>query len=216
MTAEGQDCSATAFIEDENGEELASGKISNILQTMRSIWHELRTHGLIDARTTWSSMSLQVKKVFRGELAQMCPELNLCEDSWKSDLLAKKHYSSFKQTWFTNKSDEKLNSATKRKAKSEAVEDADSPTGLSNTKRTKSNVFTGSNDTSGDGNVSTDWPSLESNESSMSSGSKVSAASLRSSSPLLSWSHRDPDAHTQPDSSARTPGETICMGHATN
>ncbi|KAI5983611.1 hypothetical protein EDC04DRAFT_3008298 [Pisolithus marmoratus] len=175
MTAEGQECSATAFIEDENGQELASEKISNILQTMRSIWHELRSHGQINAQTTWSSMSFQVKKVFRGELVQMCPELNFCEDSWKSDLLAKKHYSSFKQTWFTNKSDEKLNSTTKRKAKSEVVEDADSPTRLSNTKCTKINAFTGSYDTSGDGNVSTDWPSLESNESSLSSGSKVSA-----------------------------------------
>ncbi|KAI5980988.1 hypothetical protein EDC04DRAFT_2617742 [Pisolithus marmoratus] len=210
MTAEGQECSTTAFIEDENGQELASEKISNILQTMQSIWHELRSHRQINAQTTWSSMSFQVKKVFCGELVQMCPELNFCEDSWKSDLLAKKHYSSFKQTWFMNKLDKKLNSTTKQKAKSEVVKDADSPTGLSNTKCTKINAFTGSYDTSGDGNVSTDWPSLESNESSLSSGSKVSAASLSSSSPLLSQSHQDPDAHTQPDSSAHTPGETIC------
>ncbi|KAI6021193.1 hypothetical protein EDC04DRAFT_2607259 [Pisolithus marmoratus] len=211
MTAEGQECSATVFIEDENGQELTSEKISNILQTMWSIWHELHSHGQIKAQTTWSLMSFQVKKVFHSELVQMCPELNFCEDSWKSNLLAKKHYSSFKQTWFTNKLDKKLNSATKWKAKSEVVEDADSPTGLSNTKHTKINTFTGLYDTSGDGNVSTDWPSLESNESSLSSGSKVSAASLSSSSLLLSWSHWDPDAHTQPDSSACTPGETICV-----
>ncbi|KAI6021980.1 hypothetical protein EDC04DRAFT_2901085 [Pisolithus marmoratus] len=147
-------------------------------------------------------MSFQVKKVFRGELVQMCLELNFCEDSWKSNLLAKKHYSSFKQTWFTNKSDEKLNSATKRKAKSEVVKDADSPTGLSNTKHTKINAFTGSYDTSSDGNVSTDWPSLESNESSLSSGSKVLAASLSSSSLLLSRSHQDPDARASGLSSA--------------
>ncbi|KAI6000691.1 hypothetical protein EDD15DRAFT_2193240 [Pisolithus albus] len=208
-SAEGQGCSAMAFIEDENGRELTSEKTSNVLQTMRSIWHQLRNNGLIDARTTWSSMLHQVKKMFRGELVQMCPELNLCEDSWKSDFLAKKYYSSFKQTWFTNKSDEKLNSATKRKAKSEAVEDADSPTALSNTKCTKISMFTDSNDTSGDGNVSTDWPSLDSNESSLSSGSKVSATLLSSSSPLVSWSQRDPGARTQPDSSACTPGETI-------
>ncbi|KAI5991819.1 hypothetical protein EDD15DRAFT_2197275 [Pisolithus albus] len=188
-SAEGQGCSATAFIEDENGRELASKKTSNVLQTMRSIWQQLRNNGLIDARTTWSSMSHQVKKMFCGELVQMCPELNLCEDLWKSDFLAKKYYSSFKQTWFTNKSDEKLNSATKRKAKSEAVKDADSPTALSNTKRTKISMFTDSNDTSGDGNVS--------------------ATLLSSSSPLVSWSQRDPGARTQPDSSACTPGETI-------
>ncbi|KAI6112796.1 hypothetical protein F5141DRAFT_1214107 [Pisolithus sp. B1] len=155
-------------------------------------------------------MSLQVKKAFRGELIQMCPELNFCEDSWKSDLLAKKHYSSFKQTWFTNRSDEKLNSTTKRKAKSEVAEDADSPTGLGNTKRMKRNMSTGPYDTSSDGDISIDWPSLESNESSLGSGSKVSAPSLSSSSPPLARSHQDPDARTQPDSSTRTPGETIC------
>ncbi|KAI6094450.1 hypothetical protein EDD17DRAFT_1765046 [Pisolithus thermaeus] len=210
MTAEGQECSATAFIEDKNGRELASEKVSTILQTMRSIWHELRAHGQIDAQTTWSSMSLQVKKAFHGELVQMCPELNFCEDSWKSDLLAKKHYSSFKQTWFTNRSDEKLNSTTKRKAKSEVAEDADSPTGLGNTKRTKRNVSTGPYDTSSDGDISIDWPSLESNESSLGSSSKVSAPSLSSSSPPLARSHQDPDARTQPDSSTRTPGKTIC------
>ncbi|KAI6109374.1 hypothetical protein EDD16DRAFT_33497 [Pisolithus croceorrhizus] len=173
---------------------------------MHSIWHELRAHGQIDAQTTWSSMSLQVKKAFRGELIQMCLELNFCEDSWKSNLLAKKHYSSFKQTWFTNRSDEKLNSTTKRKAKSEVTEDADSPTGLGNTKRTKRNVSTGPYDISSDGDISIDWPSLESNESSLGSGSKVSAPSLSSSSPPLARSHQDPDARTQPDSSTRTPG----------
>ncbi|KAI6028165.1 hypothetical protein EDC04DRAFT_2899120 [Pisolithus marmoratus] len=195
-----------AFIEDENGQELASEKISNILQTMWSIWHKLHSHGQINAQTTWSLMSFQVKKVFHGELVQMCLELNFCKDSWKSDLLAKKHYLSFKQTWFMNKSDEKLNSTTKWKVKSEVVEDTDLPTRLSNTKHMKINMFMGSYDTSGNGNVSTDWPSLESNESSLSSGSKVSAASLSSSSPLLSWSHQDPDARTQPDSSACMPG----------
>ncbi|KAI6106723.1 hypothetical protein EV401DRAFT_2200382 [Pisolithus croceorrhizus] len=113
-------------------------------------------------------------------------------------------------TWFTNRSDEKLNSTTKRKAKSEVAEDADSPTGLGNTKRTKRNVSTGPYDTSSDGDISIDWPSLESNESSLGSSSKVSVPSLSSSSPPLAQSHQDPDAHTQPDSSTHTPGETIC------
>ncbi|KAG6371040.1 hypothetical protein JVT61DRAFT_10764 [Boletus reticuloceps] len=32
---------------------------------------------------------------------------NLGEDEWKIDKLAKDHYPSFKQTWFTNKTEEK-------------------------------------------------------------------------------------------------------------
>ncbi|KAI6153029.1 hypothetical protein BKA82DRAFT_10045 [Pisolithus tinctorius] len=93
-------------------------------------------------KTTWTLMLLQVKKAFHGELIQAVPELNFCEDLWKSNLLAKKHYLSFKQTWFMNRMDEKTNSATKHKTKSEVVEDTDLPTGVRNVKHRKTDIFT--------------------------------------------------------------------------
>ncbi|KIO13865.1 hypothetical protein M404DRAFT_18135 [Pisolithus tinctorius Marx 270] len=184
MTAQGQASSTMAFIEDTNGRELASEKITNVLQTMWSIWHEFHTHRLIDAQTTWTSMSLQVKKAFCGELVQAFPELNFCKDSWKSDLLAKKHYSSFKQTWFMNRTDEKTNSATKRKTKSKVVEDADSPTGVRNVKHTKIDVFTAPDNSNDDG--------LQADSADMSSSS-VDLASSNSVGPSISNTNNAPE-----------------------
>ncbi|KAL4073138.1 hypothetical protein V8B97DRAFT_1916552 [Scleroderma yunnanense] len=94
-----------------------------LLNTMWKIWHKLCTHGLIDSHTTWSSMSLMTKKAFHIEVAWSHPDLNLCKDSWKVDALVKKHYSSFKKTWFTNKSDERITGSNKYKAKKEAIDD---------------------------------------------------------------------------------------------
>ncbi|KAI6004297.1 hypothetical protein EDD15DRAFT_2360590 [Pisolithus albus] len=69
-TAEGQRASLyTSFLEDKDGNALKADKIGNILQTAREIWHELRSHGFINIDTTWSSMSLTVKKSFRIEIA---------------------------------------------------------------------------------------------------------------------------------------------------
>ncbi|KAI6002451.1 hypothetical protein F5J12DRAFT_783914 [Pisolithus orientalis] len=151
MTVQGQASSAMAFIEDANGQELASEKITNVLQTMQSIWHEFHTHGLVDAQTTWTLMLLQVKKAFHSELIQAFPELNFCKDSWKSDLLAKKHYLSFKQTWFTNRMDEKTNSTTKHKTKSKVAEDTDSQTGVRNIKCMKIDIFMAPDNRNDDG-----------------------------------------------------------------
>ncbi|KAI6004341.1 hypothetical protein F5J12DRAFT_893423 [Pisolithus orientalis] len=129
MTPEGQGAnSQMSFLEDKNGEALPAARITNILQAMRSIWHEFHKYGLINAQTTWSSMPLTLKKAFHLEIMQSFPELNLCADHWKSDMLAKKHYSSFKQTWFTNRSDEKVASFAKCKMKTETAENMVSPT----------------------------------------------------------------------------------------
>ncbi|KAF8432026.1 hypothetical protein L210DRAFT_3650686 [Boletus edulis BED1] len=61
-------------------------------------------------------MSLIAKKTFHAEIAQAFPKLNLGEDAWKIDQLAKQTYPLYKQTWITNKSDEKA-SARKHKMK---------------------------------------------------------------------------------------------------
>ncbi|KAF8414547.1 hypothetical protein L210DRAFT_3658938 [Boletus edulis BED1] len=71
-------------------------------------------------------MSLGLKKALRYELAKSHPVTNLGEDEWKIDKLAKDHYPSFKQTWFTNKTEEKEKRATKRKIKSEGDTDVNS------------------------------------------------------------------------------------------
>ena len=105
------------FLEDEKGQPLNQIQITNILNSIRAIWHGFHTQNLIDATTTWTAMSLALKKALHSEMAKLHPETNLGEDSWKIDKLAKDHYSSCKQTWFTNKSEERQ--PTERKLKSE-------------------------------------------------------------------------------------------------
>ena len=68
--------------------------------------------------------STQESPLFRN--GKVDPETNPGEDSWKIDKLTKDHYSSFKQTWFTNKSEERW--PLKRKLKSEEGTDSDSGT----------------------------------------------------------------------------------------
>ncbi|KAI6041433.1 hypothetical protein EDC04DRAFT_2601761 [Pisolithus marmoratus] len=142
MTPEGQ-CSnlQTLFLKDDTG-------VTSILQGMCGIWHGFRKCRAIDAETTWVSMPLMVKNTFRIEITHAFPELNLCADSWKSDMLAKKHYPSFKQTWFTNRSDERTANSTKCKMKTETtVGDTVSPT----PKRAK--LHLGSRSDNGDDNI---------------------------------------------------------------
>ena len=62
-------------------------------------------------------MSLALKQALCSEIVKSHPETHLGEQAWKIDRLAKDNYSSFKQTWFTNKSEEKR--AGKRKIKFE-------------------------------------------------------------------------------------------------
>ena len=67
-------------------------------------------------------MLLPLKKLLRAEMTKSHPETNLGKDGWKMDRLAKDHYPSFKQTWFTNKTEEKR--VGKRKIKLEGNGDS--------------------------------------------------------------------------------------------
>ncbi|KAI6043579.1 hypothetical protein EDC04DRAFT_2890728 [Pisolithus marmoratus] len=130
MTPEGQ-CSnlQTSFLKDDTGQPLSNARVTSILQGMCSIWHGFHKCGAIDAETTWVLMPLTVKNTFQIEITHAFLELNLCADSWKSNMLAKKHYPSFKQMWFTNRSDERTMNSTKCKMKTETmVGDMVSPT----------------------------------------------------------------------------------------
>jgi len=127
-TAERQQSSQyTSFLEDDDGKPLPSKRIGDILQTAQDLWHELCKRKFIDLDTTWTSMSASAKWNFRDEVTRACPELNLGEDLWKSDMLGKKNYGSFKQTWFTNRADDKVSSSGKRKVKKESVDSVDLP-----------------------------------------------------------------------------------------
>jgi len=74
-----------------------------------------------------------IKTFFCNEMVKAHLETNLGEGAWKIDRLAKDHYLSYKQTWFTNKSEEKL--MLKQKVKLEA--DTDTSNGERPTKHSK-------------------------------------------------------------------------------
>ena len=83
---------------------------------------------IIDLDTTWLSMPASAKWNFRDEITRAWPELNLGEDMWKSDMIGRKHYGAFKQTWFTNKTDDKASgSGRRRKVKKESADSIDFP-----------------------------------------------------------------------------------------
>ncbi|KAG9309553.1 hypothetical protein JVU11DRAFT_10531 [Chiua virens] len=110
----------TRFLEDLNSIWLDATRVAKILDCMRDIWHGFRLRNAIDATTTLKTMSHDLKTFFCNEMVKSHPETNLGEGAWKIDRLAKDHYSSYKQTWFTNKSKEKL--ALKRKVKLEMID----------------------------------------------------------------------------------------------
>lgn len=199
QTAEGQGASASSsFLEDKNGDALTTKRIGDILETARDIWHEFRTHGLIDMQTTWTSMSLSTKKAFCVELERSWPQLTLCKDQWKSDMIGKKNYGSFKQTWFTNKSDEKGSRTSKCKVKKEGD---DSISSLPKSKHVQLSLS----------------PSVDGGNSS----TPTSVSSSKSALGPLTTSISSPLRYTPPDADmfspqlyddAGAPGEQICNG----
>lgn len=217
-TPEGQRSNLqTSFLEDDTGRPLPNTRVTHILQAMRGIWHRFRKHGAIDGQTTWASMPLMVKNMFRIEITRAFPELNLCADSWKSDMLAKRHYPSFKQTWFTNKSDEKTVNSTKRKVKIETtVGRTVSPT----LKRARLRLGSQSPD-DGDQDVSDNLPVDGSGDLSSASTSTTASSLMRSSSLLGPFTQSSPalvdshhamsDTDSPPDGhdSATMPGESV-------
>ena len=116
----------TRFLEDPNSIWLDAIRVTKILDCIHNIWHGFQHRSAIDVTTTWKTMSHDVKTFFRNEMVKAHPETNLGEGAWKIDRLAKDHYLSYKQTWFTNKSEEKL--MLKRKVKLET--DADTSSGI--------------------------------------------------------------------------------------
>ena len=116
----------TRFLEDPNSIWLDAIQVTKILDCIHDIWHGFQHRSAIDVTTTWKTMSHDVKTFFRNEMVKAHPETNLGEGAWKIDRLAKDHYSLYKQTWFTNKSEEKL--MLKRKVKLEM--DADTSSGI--------------------------------------------------------------------------------------
>lgn len=216
MTPEGQHSNLqTSFLEDDAGRPLSNARVTSILQGMRGIWHGFRKCGAIDAETTWVSMPLTVKNTFRIEITRAFPELNLCADSWKSDMLAKKHYPSFKQTWFTNRSDERTANSTKRKMKTETTVG-----GMVSSTPKRAKLHLGSRSDDGDDNIGDNFVVDTPGDRTSASISTTTSTSTPDSSLLGPVTQSSPvpvDSHctmpgtdAPPDNLVPMPGESVC------
>jgi hypothetical protein len=84
------------FVEDENGNIIDGFRATAIRKFSREIWSGLGNIG--KAPKTWGKVDAKVANEYRTEMGQKFPELQLCEGSWKADLIATLNYPS----WYNN------------------------------------------------------------------------------------------------------------------
>jgi hypothetical protein len=84
------------FIEDENGNIIDGYRASIIRKFARELWSGLANIG--KAPKTWGKVDARVATEYRTEMGRKFPELQLCDDDWKADLIATINYPS----WYSN------------------------------------------------------------------------------------------------------------------
>lgn len=84
------------FIEDENGNIIDGFKATAMRRFARELWASLNTVG--KAPKTWGKVDAGVAAQYWNEMERKFPELRLCDNNWKSDLIATLNYPS----WYNN------------------------------------------------------------------------------------------------------------------
>ena len=81
------------YVEDENGQMVDGHRASAIRKLARSIWVALANAGKAPAK--WSQADVVVAQSYKREMRRHFPELQLCENDWKADLIASDNYPSW-------------------------------------------------------------------------------------------------------------------------
>jgi hypothetical protein len=102
---------STLYIEDENGHPVDGHRLTAIRKVARAIWNKFADIG--QAPTTWGKANSTFITEYRREMRHQFPELRLCENDWKSELLATENYPS----WYSNQCRAKGN--TERSSRSD-------------------------------------------------------------------------------------------------
>ena len=84
--SQGEDQALFPFLEDTAGKPLEVGTDANILFKMCGIWRGFKTCGI--APPTWGVVSDEVRKEFYAEVIADFPEVGLCANNWKVELMA--------------------------------------------------------------------------------------------------------------------------------
>ncbi|KAG1727847.1 hypothetical protein EDD22DRAFT_930709 [Suillus occidentalis] len=122
------------YLEDADGKLVTKGEVSNILKTLRNVWHTLLNNNR--APDTWGRAGAEALDDVADEMARHHPILALCSNGWKVQAIATERYPSWASTHIKKRkksSDAVVSSGTKRKitklsdAPSESPADSSSP-----------------------------------------------------------------------------------------
>jgi hypothetical protein len=87
---------STLYIEDENGRSVDGHRLTEIRKLARKVWNKFADIG--QAPPTWGKANVNFTTEYRREMRHHFPELRLCENDWKAELLATENYPS----WYNN------------------------------------------------------------------------------------------------------------------
>ena len=93
---DGRNDTMAMYIEDRCGVPVSNATLKEIRKTMRCVWNLFEDSG--EAPPQWGKASSKVVNAYRSELRQAHPELRLCANDWKSEMLAMQGYPS----WYQN------------------------------------------------------------------------------------------------------------------
>jgi hypothetical protein len=110
------------YIEDENGQVIDGHRASAMRKLARSIWIALANTGKAPAK--WSQADIVVAQSYRREMRHHFPELRLCENDWKADLIASDNYPS----WYSHNSNVNKRSVKQESADGNDISSPSSPT----------------------------------------------------------------------------------------
>jgi hypothetical protein len=84
------------YIENVDGEPVDGYRIRDIHAHARAIWASFQAVGR--APQSWGKADMEISRHYRREMRLKFPELALCDNDWKADLVATTHYPS----WYLN------------------------------------------------------------------------------------------------------------------
>ncbi|KAG1887412.1 uncharacterized protein F5891DRAFT_1200078 [Suillus fuscotomentosus] len=123
------------FLEDTDGKLIVKAEVSNILKTLRNVWHMLLNNNC--APDTWGHAGTDVLDNVIDEMTRHHPVLALCSNGWKVQAIATEHYPSWASTHIKKRKKSSdaiaVSSGTKRKITklSNTPSDSEPPADLS-------------------------------------------------------------------------------------
>ncbi|KAJ6549877.1 hypothetical protein B0H19DRAFT_1159945 [Mycena capillaripes] len=88
---------AMRYVSDRSGAIINGYRATKIMNRFTKLFNEMGLSGTAPA--AWTKGSIELQKVFRADICQNYPEMELCADDWKVQYLAKKMYPGWSKTY---------------------------------------------------------------------------------------------------------------------